>query len=143
MVAIGSDHGALELKSRVKIYLEVRGMEYQDFGTYTPDSCDYPEYAHAVAKAVASGECEFGVLCCTTGIGMSIAANKVPGARAGLCTSEHMAEMTRLHNDANILCLGATNQDLPTAMKILEKFIDTPFSGEERHMRRISKIEDI
>ena len=107
MIGIGSDHGGFELKEAVKKHLEERGLEYKDFGTYTPASCDYPVYGRAVAKAVASGECDRGIIICGTGIGISITANKVKGIRAALCSDCFSAQATREHNDANILAMGA------------------------------------
>ena len=141
MIAIGSDHGGFELKQAIMAHLDARGLEYKDFGTYSTASCDYPEYGRAVAKAVASGEYERGILICVTGIGISIAANKVPGIRAALCTDCFMAEATRQHNDANILALGGRVVGEGLALKIVDTFLDTPFSNDERHIRRIAKIE--
>ena len=122
-------------------HLEKRGLEYKDFGTYTKDSCDYPEYGRAVALAVASGEFERGIVICGTGIGISIAANKVPGIRAALCGDCFSAQATREHNDANILAMGARVVGEGLALKIVDTFLDTPFSNDERHIRRISLIE--
>ncbi|MBR7073814.1 MAG: ribose 5-phosphate isomerase B [Oscillospiraceae bacterium] len=141
MIAIGSDHGGYALKKALMAHLDKRGLEYKDFGTYSDASCDYPVYGKAVAHAVASGECERGILICSTGIGISITANKVPGIRAALCGDCFSAEATRLHNDANILCLGARVVGDGLAFKIMDTFLDTPFSNEERHIRRISQIE--
>ena len=141
MLGIGSDHGGFQLKQAIMAHLRQRGIEYKDFGTYTEASCDYPEYGRAVALAVASGECDRGILICGTGIGISITANKVPGIRAALCSDCFSAEATRLHNDANILALGGRVVGEGLAMKIVDTFLDTPFSGEERHARRIAKIE--
>ena len=142
MIAIGSDHGGFELKQEIMAHLEKRGLEYKDFGTYTPESCDYPVYGKAVARAVASGACDRGIIICGTGIGISITANKIPGIRAALCTDCFCAEATRLHNDANILALGGRVVGPGLALKIVDAFLDTPFSGDERHKRRISMIED-
>ena len=142
MIALGSDHGGFALKQEIMAHLAKRGLEFKDFGTYTPDSCDYPVYGRAVAKAVASGECERGIIICGTGIGISITANKIPGIRAALCTDCFCAEATRLHNDANILALGGRVVGPGLALKIVDTFLDTPFSGEERHLRRISMIEE-
>ncbi|MBQ9685301.1 MAG: ribose 5-phosphate isomerase B [Oscillospiraceae bacterium] len=142
MIAIGSDHGGFQLKQAIMAHLKERGLSYKDFGTYTPDSCDYPVYGKAVAKAVAAGECERGILICGTGIGISITANKVPGIRAALCTDCFTAEATRLHNDANILALGGRVVGEGLALKIVDTFLDTPFSNDERHIRRISMMED-
>ena len=141
MIAIGSDHGGYALKKALMAHLDKRGLEYKDFGTYSDASCDYPVYGKAVAHAVASGECERGILICSTGIGISITATKVPGIRAALCGDCFSAEATRLHNDANILCLGARVVGDGLAFKIMDTFLDTPFSNEERHIRRISQIE--
>lgn len=141
MIAIGSDHGGWELKQEIMAHLKERGLAYWDFGTYTSESCDYPVYGKAVAQAVASGEYEFGILICGTGIGISITANKVPGIRAALCGDCFSAEATRAHNDANILALGGRVTGAGLALKIVDTFLDTPFSGDERHVRRISMIE--
>lgn len=142
MIAIGSDHGGFELKKKLMEHLSERGLEYKDFGTYSSASCDYPVYAKAVARAVASGECDRGILICGTGIGVSMTANKVHGIRAALCGDCFSAEATRQHNDANILCMGARVVGEGLALKIVDTFLDTPFSNDERHIRRISMIED-
>jgi len=142
MTAIGSDHGGFELKQAIMKHLEERGIEYKDFGTYTPESCDYPVYGEAVARAVASGECERGILICGTGIGISIAANKVKGIRAANCGDCYSAELTRRHNDANILALGARVLGEGLALKIVDTFLDTPFEGG-RHAKRIAMFADI
>lgn len=142
MIGIGSDHGGFALKEAIKKHLEERGLEYRDYGTYSDASCDYPVYGRAVAKAVAAGECELGILICGTGIGISITANKVPGIRAALCSDCFSAEATRLHNNANILALGARVLGEGLALKIVDTFLDTPFSNDERHIRRISMIEE-
>lgn len=142
MIAIGSDHGGFELKKKLMEHLSERGLEYNDFGTYSSASCDYPVYAKAVARAVASGECDRGILICGTGIGVSMTANKVHGIRAALCGDCFSAEATRQHNDANILCMGARVVGEGLALKIADTFLDTPFSNDERHIRRISMIED-
>lgn len=142
MIGIGSDHGGFALKEAIKKHLEERGLEYRDYGTYSDASCDYPAYGRAVAKAVAAGECELGILICGTGIGISITANKVPGIRAALCSDCFSAEATRLHNNANILALGARVLGEGLALKIVDTFLDTPFSNDERHIRRISMIEE-
>lgn len=141
MIAVGCDHGGFALKQEVMKHLTARGLEFKDFGTYSEDSCDYPVYGKAVANAVANGECEKGILICGTGIGISITANKVPGIRAALCGDCFSAEATRLHNDANILAMGARVVGAGLALKIVDTFLDTPFSGDERHIRRISMIE--
>ena len=142
MIGIGSDHGGFALKEAIKKHLEERGLEYKDYGTYSDASCDYPVYGRAVAKAVAAGECQLGSLVCGTGIGISITANKVPGVRAALCSDCFSAEATRLHNNANILALGARVLGEGLALKIVDTFLDTPFSNDERHIRRISMIEE-
>ncbi|MDY4223378.1 MAG: ribose 5-phosphate isomerase B [Oscillospiraceae bacterium] len=142
MIAIGSDHGGFELKEKLMEHLSERGLEYKDFGTYSSASCDYPVYAKAVANAVASGECDRGIIICGTGIGVSITANKVRGIRAALCGDCFSAEATRQHNDANVLCMGARVVGEGLALKIADTFLDTPFSNDERHIRRISMIED-
>ena len=142
MIGIGSDHGGFALKEAIKKHLEERGLEYKDFGTYSAASCDYPVFGRAVAKAVAAGECELGILICGTGIGISITANKVPGVRAALCSDCFSAEATRQHNNANVLALGARVLGEGLALKIVDTFLDTPFSNDERHVRRISMIEE-
>ncbi len=141
MIAIGSDHGGFALKKTLMAHLDKRGLEYKDFGTYSEASCDYPAYGKAVAHAVAGGECERGILICGTGIGMSMTANKIPGVRAAVCGDCFSAEATREHNDANILCMGARVVGEGLALKIADTFLDTPFSNDERHIRRISQIE--
>ncbi|MCR5842319.1 MAG: ribose 5-phosphate isomerase B [Oscillospiraceae bacterium] len=141
MIAIGSDHGGFALKQALMAHLDRRGLAYKDFGTYSEASCDYPVYAKAVANAVVSGECERGIIICGTGIGVSITANKIPGIRAALCGDCFSAEATRLHNDANILCMGARVVGEGLALKIADTFLGTPFSNDERHIRRISMIE--
>ncbi len=141
MIAIGSDHGGFQLKQAVMKHLDERGEQYHDFGTYSEQSCDYPDYGRAVAEAVARGEYMFGIIICGTGIGISITANKIRGIRAALCGDCFSAEATRLHNDANILALGARVVGEGLALKIVDTFLDTPFSNDERHIRRINKIE--
>ncbi len=141
MIAIGSDHGGYAVKQEVIKHLEKKGIKYQDFGCYNEDSCDYPVYAKLVTKEITEGNCEKGILICGTGIGISIAANKVPGIRAALCTDCFCAEATRQHNDANVLCLGGRVVGAGLALKIVDTFLDTPFSNDERHMRRICLIE--
>ena len=142
MIAIGSDHGGFELKEKLMEHLSERGLEYKDFSTYSSASCDYPVYAKAVANAVASGEYDRGIIICGTGIGVSMTANKVRGIRAALCGDCFSAEATRQHNDANVLCMGARVVGEGLALKIADTFLDTPFSNDERHIRRISMIED-
>ena len=141
MIAIGADHGGFELKKEIIAYLEENGIAYKDFGTYTPDSCDYPDIAKAVAPLVASGVYEKGILICGTGVGISISANKFPGIRCALCTDCFTAEATRLHNDSNILAMGGRVVGAGLAVKIVDTFLNTPFSNEARHIRRIEKIE--
>ena len=140
MISIASDHGGFDLKERVKKYLDEKGIAYKDFGCFDKKSCDYPDFARPAAEAVASGECEKGIVICTTGIGVSIVANKVPGIRCGLCTDVTCAKLTRLHNDANILAIGAGVIGENVALDVVEAFLTTPFSGEEKHARRIGKI---
>ena len=142
MIALGCDHGGYQLMQEVKAHLEKRGLEYRDFGTNSDASCDYPEYARAAAKAVASGECEKGIVICGTGIGVSITANKIKGIRCALCGDCFSAQATREHNDANMLALGARVTGSGLALKIVDIFLDTPFSDEERHIRRIGMIEE-
>lgn len=142
MIALGCDHGGFELMQEVKQYLDEHQLEYKDFGTYNTESCDYPVYAKKVARAVVSGECEKGILICGTGLGITIAANRVPGIRAAVCTNEYMARLTREHNDANILGMGARVIGAGTALSILETFLNTPFSEGERHKQRIAMIEE-
>ena len=139
MIAIGSDHGGFELKTHIIKYLTEQGMELFDFGTYTEDSCDYPDIAEKVAKAVANGEYEKGILICGTGIGISIAANKVDGIRAALCGDVYSAKMTRKHNDANILCMGGRVTGRELAFMICDTFLSEEFEGG-RHQNRIEKI---
>ncbi len=143
MIGLGSDHGGFELKQEVMEHLKARGIEYKDYGSYDTASVDYPVYAAKVAKALQTGEIEKGILICGTGIGISIAANKFQGIRAALCTDCFMAEATRLHNDANILAMGGRVVGPGLALKIVDTFLDTPFSGDERHMRRIQKVHEL
>lgn len=141
MIAIGCDHGGFDLKEKVIQYLEGKQIEVKDVGCYGKASCDYPIFGKAVANAVASGECEKGIVICTTGIGISISANKVPGIRCALCSDTLSAKMTRLHNNANVLAMGAGIVGENLAVDIVETFLNTAFSGEERHQRRIDLIE--
>ena len=143
MIALGCDHGGYDLKQTVIAYLEEKGIAYRDFGCMDKNSCDYPVFGRAAAEAVASGECEKGIVICTTGIGISIVANKVKGIRCALCHDCFSAKATRLHNDANMLAMGAGIVGENLALEIVETFLNTPFSGEERHSRRISLIEEI
>ena len=138
-IAIGSDHAGFELKKRIKDFLDARGTRWEDLGTDSADSTDYPDYAFPVAEAVARGEFDRGILICGTGIGMSIVANKVRGIRAALCTSPAMAEFSRRHNDANILTLGGRILSPKEAMEIVETWLGTTFEGN-RHARRVGKI---
>lgn len=140
-VALGSDHGGFELKQEIIKYLEEKNIEYKDYGCYSTGSTDYPIYAKKVAHGILDGECEFGILVCGTGIGISITANKIKGIRAAVCTDCFTAEATRLHNDANILALGGRVVGPGLAVKIADTFLNTPFSGDERHIRRIAQIE--
>ena len=142
-IAIGCDHGALALKNKLVSHLTEAGHKVCDFGTHTADSCDYPVFAAAAAKAVASGECERGIVLCTTGIGVSIAANKVRGIRCALLHDKKSAEMTRLHNDTNMMALGAGVTEESLALEIADIWLDTEFSGAERHSRRISQVMDL
>lgn len=141
MVAIGCDHGGFDLKQEILEFLDSKGIEYKDFGTYSKDSVDYPEYAKAVSQSVLDGECDKGILICGTGIGISITANKIKGIRAALCHDCFSAEATRLHNDANVLAMGGRVVGAELAKKIVDTFLSTPFSNDERHQRRIDKME--
>jgi ribose 5-phosphate isomerase B len=143
MIAIGSDHAGFDYKERLKKLLEEIGKPFQDFGTSSPDSVDYPDFAHRVSIAVASGKCSSGILICGTGIGMSIVANKHKGIRAAVCESAASAKLSREHNDANILCFGARISSWETATDMVKVFLSTPFSGGERHMCRIQKIHSL
>lgn len=142
MIALGCDHGGYSLKEEVKKHLEERNIAYKDYGCDSTESCDYPIYAKKVAQAVASKECEQGVLICGTGIGISIVANKVKGIRAALCHDCFSAQATREHNNANILAMGARVVGPGLALKIVDTFLDTEFSNDERHIRRINMIEN-
>ncbi|MBR4581591.1 MAG: ribose 5-phosphate isomerase B [Lachnospiraceae bacterium] len=140
-IAIAGDHGGFDLKEKVKEHLMSRGFEVRDFGCFDKTSCDYPDFGKPAAQAVSNGECDFGVLICTTGIGMSMVANKVKGVRAALCGDLLSASLTRLHNNANVLVMGAGIVGDELAIRITDTFFDTEFSNEERHKRRINKIE--
>ncbi len=140
-IAIGSDHGGFGLKEELRKYLTEQGHEVEDMGCYSTQSCDYPVFGKKVAEAVAGKTADKGIVICTTGIGMSITANKVAGVRCALCTDPYSAKMTRLHNDANVLALGAGIVGLNLAKEIADTFLGTDFSGEERHSRRIAQIE--
>ena len=139
-IAIGCDHGALALKEAVIAHLTNKGYEMKDFGTYTLDSCDYPDFAAPAAKAVASGECDKGIVLCTTGIGVSIAANKVDGIRCALLSDVMSARMTREHNDTNLMAIGAGVVGQMLALEIVDTWLGTEFSHNERHQRRIDKV---
>ena len=139
MLAIGSDHGGFELKKAVMKHLAERGVEYRDYGTFSAESCDYPDFGEAVGRAVASGECERGIVICGTGIGIAIAANKVRGVRCALCGDCYSAQMCREHNDANVLALGARVLGEGLALKIVDTYLDSSFQGG-RHARRVAKI---
>lgn len=143
MIAIASDHGGLELKLKIIKYLEDHNIKYNDFGCYDTRSCDYPVFGKAAAMAVASGECEKGIVVCTSGIGISIAANKIKGVRCALCGDTLSAKMTRLHNDANMLALGGAYIGGMLALDIVETFLNTEFSNEEKHIRRISQLNEM
>lgn len=142
MIALGCDHGGYALMKEVKLYLEKNNIEYKDFGCDGEEAVDYAKFGKAVARSIINGECEKGIIICGTGIGISISANKIPGIRCALCTDCFMAEATRLHNDANMLSLGARVIGAGTALKIVDTFLNTPFSNDERHIRRISQIEE-
>ncbi len=141
MIAIGCDHGGLDIKNAIIEDFKKKGIEYLDLGTYTADSVDYPVYAKKVCKEVVEGRAEKGILCCGTGIGMSIAANKVNGIRASVLSDEFSAEMTRRHNNANVLCLGGRVIDGEKAVKLADIFLNTEFEGG-RHERRVAMLED-
>ncbi len=141
-LAIGCDHGGFELKKEVLGHLAARGFEVTDVGCDSPASCDYPEYSKKVTDLILSGEADLGILICGTGIGMSMAANKERGIRAALCHDVFSAKATREHNNANVLCMGARVVGPGLALMIIDTFLDTPFSNEERHIRRISLYSD-
>ena len=142
LLAIASDHGGFELKETIKEHLRERGVKFVDLGTNSTDSVDYPVYGKACAEAVAAGRAERGIVCCGTGIGISIAANKVKGIRCGLCTSVEMAELTRQHNNANMLALGGRTTDPKLALEIVDAFLDTEFEGG-RHERRTNMLDEM
>lgn len=139
-ISIGCDHGALALKEKIVAHLNRQGHEVSDFGTYTADSCDYPDFAAAAARAVADGRCERGIVLCTTGIGVSISANKIDGIRCALLSDSWTAKMTRLHNDTNMMAMGAGVVGENLALEIVDNWLNTEFSGEARHQRRIDKL---
>lgn len=142
MLAIGADHAGYEAKETIKEYLQEKMIEVKDFGTFSKESCHYPVFAEKVSRSVASGECEKGILVCGSGIGVSIAANKIKGIRAALCYEPLLAEMARKHNDANVLCLGARFSGAETVKKITDVFLKTEFEGG-RHAERVKLISDI
>ena len=139
-IAIGCDHGALALKNKMVGVLTEQGYDVKDFGTYTADSCDYPDFAAAAARSVASGECEKGIVLCTTGIGVSITANKIPGIRCALLSDVLSAKLTRQHNETNMMAIGAGIVGENLALEIMNTWLNTAFSGEARHQRRIDKV---
>ena len=139
-IAVGCDHGALDLKNKLVAHLEQKGYEVKDFGTYSLDSCDYPDFAAPAAQAVAAGECEKGIVLCTTGIGVSIAANKVKGIRCALLSDVMSARLTREHNDTNMMAIGAGVVGQMLALEIVDTWLGTEFSHNERHQRRIDKV---
>lgn len=141
-IALGADHGAFELKDSIKKHLDEKNIEYVDYGCFSKESVDYPKFAYLAASAVAKNECDFGIICCTTGLGVSMAANKVKGIRAAVCTNEMLAEMTRRHNNANVICMGQNVVTPELANKMVDIFISTEFEGG-RHQRRIDLITDI
>lgn len=142
MIAIGADHGAFAMKEMIRAFLEEKGYEVLDVGTDSSESVDYPVYAHKVTDALVSGKCEKGILICGTGIGMSIAANKVKGVRAALCNEPLSARLTREHNDSNVLCMGARMIGDEMAKEVVKTWLNTPFSGDARHSRRIAMLEE-
>lgn len=139
MIAVASDHGAFALKQAILKHLEQRGLEYRDFGTYTEESCDYPDFGAPAARAVASGECDRGIVVCTTGIGISIAANKIHGIRCALLSDKMSARLSREHNDSNMMAMGAAVLGEKYALEIVDTWLDTAFEGG-RHQRRVNKI---
>lgn len=139
-IAIACDHGALDLKNHLSTHLQSQGYEVVDFGTYSNTSCDYPDYAADAARAVACGNCDKGIVLCTTGIGVSICANKIHGIRCALLSDTKSAELTRLHNDTNMMAMGAGVISEELALQIADIWLSTPFSGEPRHQRRIDKM---
>ena len=140
MIAVGSDHAGFGLKQIVMAHLKERGEEFKDYGTYTETSCDYPDFAEAVSQAIIKGEADKGILICGTGIGISIAANRHREIRAALCGDCFSAEATRQHNDANVLAMGARVVADGLALKIVDTFLDTPFSNGANHIRRVAKL---
>ena len=139
-ISIGCDHGALDLKNKVKAHLEEAGHEVEDFGTHTLASCDYPDYAAPAARAVAEGKCDKGIVMCTTGIGVSVVANKIDGVRCALLHDLMTAKLTREHNDTNVMALGAGVVGEMLALQLVDTWLGTEFSHNERHQRRIDKV---
>ncbi|MGI6665071.1 MAG: ribose 5-phosphate isomerase B [Christensenellaceae bacterium] len=142
-IALGADHGGVDLKDSISAYLKENGHEVLDYGTFGHDSVDYPDFAEKAAKAVVAGEAERGIVVCTTGIGISIAANKIPGIRCALLSDVYSAKMTRDHNDANMIALGAGIVGKNLALAIVDTFLEVPFSESVNHVRRIEKIKEI
>ncbi|MCR5676021.1 MAG: ribose 5-phosphate isomerase B [Lachnospiraceae bacterium] len=142
-IALASDHGGFDLKEAIAAHLKERGDEVQDFGTFDKKSCDYPDFGVQAARAVADHTCERGIVVCTTGIGISIVANKIPGVRCALLHETTSARLTREHNDANVMALGGGFTGPLLACEIVDVFLDTPFSGEEKHVRRVGKISEL
>lgn len=142
-IALGCDHGGLALKQEVMKHLDELGIAYEDFGTYTSDSCHYPKFGAAAAHAVADGKCDLGIVICTTGIGISISANKVKGIRCALCSDCYSAEMTRRHNNANMLALGANAIGKGLALKIVDSFLNAPAFEGGRHQIRVDLITEV
>ena len=143
MIALASDHAGYELREKIKEYFEGNGIGYIDCGAFSPESVDYPLIAKTACEKITAGECEKGILCCGTGVGISIAANKFKGIRAAVCYSEDVARLVRVHNDANVLCLGGRVTGSETAAKLVDIFLNTTFDGGERHRRRIGQMEGI
>ena len=139
MIAIANDHSALEMKKEIMSLLDEMGLEYKDFGAYSSESCNYPVFGARAARAVASGECEFGILLCGTGLGIGLAANKIKGIRAALCSDYFSAKYTRLHNDANVICMGGRTIGPGLALELVDIFLNTPFEGG-RHARRVEQL---
>jgi ribose 5-phosphate isomerase B len=142
MIALGNDHTGYTMKKAIMEYLDQRGIEYKDFGSGEVTSSNYPDYAKAVGRAIQKKECDLGILICGTGIGISITANKMKGIRAALCHDCFSAEATRLHNDANVLAMGARVIGVGHALKIVDTFLNTEFSNDERHIKRINMMEE-
>jgi ribose 5-phosphate isomerase B len=143
MIAIASDHGGFAMKNQLLEHLKAKGVAVVNLGCYSQDSVDYPIYAEKVGRGVADGTYERGILVCGTGIGMSIAANKIPGVRASLCADCYSAEMTRVHNDSNVLCLGGRTIGIELAKRIVDTYLAADFSQEEKHVRRVAMIQEL